>query len=268
MGINTDMSKVLFCKNTLDNSMDSIERNYFRIFLSNTTLNNSSHHSSIYFIKPYADLPLELEKLKGLGVFLKFDFLQTNTEHKDILFKYPYIMGAEPYVQIHLRKHETDNFLNIFSSVYTEFKKSSLNFEKVIISYINVLFLISDRLIPKNKVVVGKHHYTNLLIMSKFRALLFSHGMTTRHVDFYADQLNLTPNYLNVVLKLVSGKNASTHIHEFVINEAKYRLIHSVASLKEVAHELGFSSQSYFTRFFKKHAGVKPLEWFNHQVFS
>ncbi len=239
---------------------DNQDRSKFRILLTEKEVDLPAY---IYFIQPYVGLPKELSKSGGNLILFSFEYLQMATEHKDILFHYPFLVTDYQYYRFKLNQQLFEQFTVIFRCIATECRRNDIQAPKIVVSYLNILFQICSRLQKADSMKKGKHHYTSLLIVSKFRQLIYKFGKQERNVSFYANELNLTPNYLNIVLKSVTQKNASTHIYDFIMNEAKYLLIHTKLSLKEVASELGFVDQSYFTRFFKKQSGVNPLEWFN-----
>jgi AraC family transcriptional activator of pobA len=54
-------------------------------------------------------------------------------------------------------------------------------------------------------------------------------------------------------------KTLTELISDRVIIEAKRQLYLSGKSVKEVAFELGFADEFYFSRFFKKNTGVSPV---------
>lgn len=239
---------------------------YHKIFLSRSKLKNSRQKQFVYFISPYCEIPPEL--IKQMGWILVFDqnYLQQHTEHKEVIFNFPFVMGDYSAVKIKLIQSNYLLFKSIFQFIQTEIKDVQKHADKLIVSGINILFLKASRMAPSRNIEFVNHHYTSLLITSRFRSLLFQSGIPMQRVHEYASALNLTPNYLNLVLKSVTGKNASEHIAEVIIVQTKYYLIHTKLSLKEVSDKMGFSSATYFTRFFKKQTGFKPLEWFNLQI--
>ena len=88
--------------------------------------------------------------------------------------------------------------------------------------------------------------------------LLAENYKTQKQVSFYADQLGLTAKRLNQILKERLDLSVSELIYNYILIEAKREISHSTKSMKEIAIELGFTSQSYFSRFFKKQTGVSP----------
>ena len=92
----------------------------------------------------------------------------------------------------------------------------------------------------------------------EFRDLLESNIRTNRAPSFYAERLNITVAYLNEAINAVFGTSVSRHIQDEIILQAKRKLVYTTASVKEIAHSLGFDDYSYFTRLFTKVAGVSP----------
>ena len=92
----------------------------------------------------------------------------------------------------------------------------------------------------------------------EFRDLLESNIRTNRAPSFYAERLNITVAYLNEAINAVLGTSVSRHIQDEIILQAKRKLVYTTASVKEIAHCLGFDDYSYFTRLFTKVAGVSP----------
>ena len=92
----------------------------------------------------------------------------------------------------------------------------------------------------------------------EFRDLLESNVRTNRAPSFYAERLNITVAYLNEAINAVLGTSVSRHIQDEIILQAKRKLVYTTASVKEIAHSLGFDYYSYFTRLFTKVAGVSP----------
>ena len=82
-----------------------------------------------------------------------------------------------------------------------------------------------------------------------------------RMVGFYADKLCVTPKYLSKVVKDVSGRSAPDWIDGFVIMSAKSMLKYSDMTVKEIANELNFPNQSFFSKFFKSQTGLTPNEY-------
>lgn len=98
-------------------------------------------------------------------------------------------------------------------------------------------------------------------LFEQFLQLLFEHCREQHVVTFYAEKLFITPQYLSLILKELTGRSANKWIDDALIVEAKTLLKAPQATVQQVADMLHFSDQSTFGKFFKKHMGVSPMEY-------
>lgn len=112
----------------------------------------------------------------------------------------------------------------------------------------------------------GKHPYTNHRKIEKglyhnFRGLL-SHEETLKNsVAYYADQLNTSPQNLNLACKKEINVSASIVLSEFIINEAKRLLIYTDSTVAEIAFILSFNDPSHFIKYFKRFTDITPQNY-------
>jgi AraC family transcriptional activator of pobA len=95
----------------------------------------------------------------------------------------------------------------------------------------------------------------------KFQELLAEDHGLHRSVDYYAQQLCITPKYLTVVCKQKSGHPALQMIRESTIECIRYQLKNSDKSIKEIANELDFPNLSFFGKFVKQNLGTSPTNY-------
>jgi AraC-like DNA-binding protein len=93
-------------------------------------------------------------------------------------------------------------------------------------------------------------------LVRKFLKLLKKDFYTKKMVIDYASQLYVTPNYLNRIVKKITGFTASHHIQQQIILEAKRKALYLSASMKEIAYSLGFDNLAHFSKFFKNNSGM------------
>ena len=98
-------------------------------------------------------------------------------------------------------------------------------------------------------------------LFSQFIRLLEQNFRSIRRVSWYAEQLFITPKYLSEVVKQTSKRTPNEWIDSYVILEARVRLKTTTMSIKEIADELHFPSQSFLGKYFKEHVGVSPSEF-------
>lgn len=98
-------------------------------------------------------------------------------------------------------------------------------------------------------------------LFNEFTRIIMSLYPRPRSVSYYADKLNVTPKYLSAVCKEISGKTASDIITSFVIKDVKFLLTRTEKGIKEITHELEFSSISFFGKYVKKNLGMSPKHY-------
>lgn len=89
-------------------------------------------------------------------------------------------------------------------------------------------------------------------------------GMPT--IQYLADRVSLSPNYLSDLLKKETGRNAKEHINLFVVEKAKSLLVSTGQTVSEIAYDLGFNYPHYFSRMFKQHTGMSPKMYRNFDL--
>lgn len=91
-----------------------------------------------------------------------------------------------------------------------------------------------------------------------------SEGLPT--VKYFADRMNLSPNYFGDLVKKETGRTAQEYIQGKLIEVAKQEILGSSRSVSEIAYRLGFQYPQHFTRIFKKSVGCTPTGYRDLQV--
>ncbi len=94
-----------------------------------------------------------------------------------------------------------------------------------------------------------------------FRQLVDEHYLTESGVEFYADKLCITSNYLNRLVRQSLGKSTKQYIQNRRIEEAKRLLRYTSLTISDIAEKLNYDTASYFVRAFSKATGMTPLQY-------
>jgi AraC-like DNA-binding protein len=70
--------------------------------------------------------------------------------------------------------------------------------------------------------------------------------------------MGYSADYLSDLLRKETGQSTREHIHYFLIERAKNRLIGSDESVSEIAFSLGFETSQPFSKLFKSKTGKSP----------
>ena len=95
----------------------------------------------------------------------------------------------------------------------------------------------------------------------QFKMLMAKNIRVNKSPSDYSTRLNVSESYLNESVKRITGFSISYWIQQEILLEAKRLLYYSEFNVKEISYELGYEDPSYFSRFFRKAAGMSALEF-------
>lgn len=98
-------------------------------------------------------------------------------------------------------------------------------------------------------------------LFDKFLELLQQNEVKHRSVEYFAQQLCITPKYLSIICKRFSGKTAIDWITEYTLADITYYLRSTSKSIKEISGILGFSNTSFFGKYVREHLHMSPLKY-------
>ena len=137
--------------------------------------------------------------------------------------------------------------------------------QKVILAQLELLLTYADRFYQRQFITrkIVNHEILarleNVLDTYFNSDILMRNGLPT--VGYIADELNVSPNYLGSLLKMLTGQNAQQHLHSKLIEIAKEKLTSTDLSISEIAFALGFEHSQSFSKLFKNKTELSPLEF-------
>ena len=206
------------------------------------------------------------EEIKHSGwiLFVHPDFLW-NTPLAKTIKKYDF-WNYSVHESLFLSAKEELTIINIFKNIQQEYHENIDQFSKqIIISQIESLLNYADRFYHRQFITREKSNHQILERLEKLLSDYFDcddlakKGLPTVH--YISETLNISPNYLRGLLKVLTGRNTQQHIHEKLIEKAKEKLSTTELSVSEIAYELGFEHPQSFSSLFKKKTNSSPLEF-------
>ncbi len=162
-----------------------------------------------------------------------------------------------PYIPLEASELRRVDYL--ITAMNNELEEANEFQEEIIISQLKTLLLSSS------KVKLKQYGEVDLSVLSPivtdFQNLLDKEYERQHNVQFYADELNISPKGLNKAVKKELGRTVSDLIKEKLIVEAKRELYIKELSIKEIGFKLGFEDPAYFSRFFRKETSHSPKEY-------
>jgi AraC family transcriptional activator of pobA len=200
----------------------------------------------------------------GWMLLIHPDFLWNTALAKNIV-KYEYFRYSVKEA-LHLSQKEETIVENLIQNIEQEYHTNLDKFsETIIITQIETLLTYADRFYNRQFLTRKKinHQILNRLediLIEYFNSEdLLTKGIPT--VQFIAEKLAVSPNYLSGLLKVLTGKSTQEHIQDKLIDKAKEKLSTTILSMSEIAYQLGFEYPQTFGNLFKKKTNLSPLEF-------
>lgn len=200
---------------------------------------------------------------EGISIFIHPDFLQDFPLAGKIK-QYGFFSYAANEA-LHLSEQERTTMQSIFSIIRDELNSRIDDFSReVIIAQIELLLSYAKRFHKRQFLT---RQVVNNDLLQQFEDLLnkyfeekaVNNGMPT--VQYLAETLNYTPNYLSDMLRSLTGLNAQQHIHQKLIEKSKDLLSTTSLTINEVAYQLGFDYPQSFSRLFKLKTKISPAQY-------
>lgn len=167
---------------------------------------------------------------------------------------------------LHLSEDEKQKVSSITREIEMEYSQNiDQHSQTLIVSNLELLLNHCTRFYDRQFYTRSKHQQDIIADLETYLKTYFDsdrpvhEGIPT--VKQCAEKLNLSPNYLSDLLKVITGKNTQEHIHFFLIEKAKNSLLSTNSSISQVAYDLGFEYPQYFSNLFKKKTGYSPNEY-------
>ncbi len=128
---------------------------------------------------------------------------------------------------------------------------------QILVSRLEWMFasiIAGDTVVPLQKPSVSEENYLRIV------ETITSNISERLSIDEIASRCNMSVSNAKRVFSKYAGCGISVYYNGVVITEAK-KLLSDGESVYDVAASLGFSSQNYFSSFFKRITGMSPTAW-------
>ena len=129
-------------------------------------------------------------------------------------------------------------------------------------NFLQSLFMWIFNTIPQQYLSIHNKYSRKQILYHRFMVLLREHSTQEHQINYYANQLCITPRYLNeVVIQYSNGRTPKQLIDEQLTAELKVQLSNPSLSIMEIAQLFNFQEPANMSRFFKKNTGMSPKEF-------
>jgi len=217
--------------------------------------------NSLFAFSPYQPYMFSsISGIKGIAIYFHPEFFCIYKHHKEVssngvLYNNIY---QPPFVAVD--ESSATTFKMLAEEIKTEMQKPELAQHELLVSYLKIFLINAARLKTQQQPAAAESVTDDKepFILQKLKDAIEANFKTKHSPADYAALLYISPKALAKVTKSHFNKTLSSLINERIIIEAKRELYLTNKTVKEIAWELGYEDEYYFSRFFKVNADVSP----------
>ncbi len=253
-----------------DSYFDHVQRNnyYSLIWVTNGTGKVKADFSeydfekdSLFAFSPYQPFMLSAnENLKGIALQFHPDFFCIHMHQKEVacngvLFNNIY---QPPFTFLDGTSSRTLKML--MEQMKTEMQNPALAQYELLVSYLKIFLITASRLKTEQQpqALLSITGLKEPFVLQNLKDAIEKDFKTKHSPSDYAKSLNISAKALAKITKTHFNKTLTELISERIIIEAKRELYLTNKAIKEIAWELGYDDEYYFSRFFKTNVDISP----------
>jgi len=202
------------------------------------------------------------QDLSGYAITFRHNFLPYLEAENLGYFLYSLYQHCEELNYLRLDRDSLSDMQLHFAQLLSNFRieKNSFGYREMLQTGLLQIMIKMIRL-GDNQVARTKTGTRTLSTYYSFLELLEYSFKKENEIGFYSAKLGLASRNLNEILRKNSAKTFKEIMLEKKCYEAKKLIALTNLSLKEIAYQLGFKSQSYFCYTFRKGSGITPRQY-------
>ncbi|MGV3485504.1 MAG: helix-turn-helix transcriptional regulator [Planctomycetaceae bacterium] len=162
---------------------------------------------------------------------------------------------------LEIAEHTCAEVADLFARISRELTEQGLAHTEAALAFLKVLLIVATRSKIAGEgsceaVTLSRHP-----VLSQLTLLIEQHYRNWHSPAQYADALHMTPKTLARVIREHLGTTVTDLIRRRILTHAKWHLLHTLRPVKEIAREVGYQDELYFSRLFKKATGISPTHF-------
>jgi len=216
----------------------------------------------VFFMSPGQAHKLELSQdIEGYIFIFTADFYLLNRSNQDSLIEFPFfytIHQDNPPLSLD-NEDDIRFFETLFRQSIAEIDRSGEHILPILRSILDLILTTCAARYPLNENPLNKGK--GQILVKKFFHLIEENNQKNLSLSEYARIIGVTANHLTQTVKVLTGKTSLQIIKAKQLLEIKRLLVHTSLNVSEIASQLNFEDQSYFSKFFKRETGLTPLQF-------
>ncbi len=216
--------------------------------------------NSLFCFAPYEPFMIcESTDLEGVVLNFHPDFFCIHKHHNEVachgvLFNNIY---SQPFLR--LTENTRKTFEMLISQMQAEMQNPALAQYELLVSYLKIFLITASRLKTEQEPKLQENtKQKEPFVLQNLKNYIEIHFKSKHSASDYADLLNISSKALAKITKTHFNRTITDLISERIMIEAKRELYLTNKAIKEIAYDLGYEDEHYFSRFFKTQAEVSP----------
>lgn len=216
--------------------------------------------NTLFAFSPYQPFRFSSQHIHGIAINFHPDFFCIHKHQAEVacngvlfnnVYQPPFILVSENSEKI---------FKLLTEQVKTEMQNTALAQTELLVSYLKIFLITASRLKTEQQpeALQSTANLKEPFILQDLKEAIEKNFKTKHSPGDYADTLNISAKTLAKIVKAHFNKTLTDLISERIIIEAKRELYLTDKAVKEIAYELGYEDEHYFSRFFKTNANISP----------
>lgn len=221
----------------------------------------------VFFMSPRQAHKLELSNdIEGYIFIFTADFYLLNRSNQNSLIEFPFFYTIHQDNPPLMLEDESDIvFLEtLFRKSIAETKQAGDFTIELLRSILDLILTTCTARYPMNDTMLNKGK--GQILVKRFFHLVEENNQKNLSLSDYAGMIGITANHLTQTVKQLTGKTSTQIIKAKQLLEIKRLLVHTNLNVSEIANQLNFDDQSYFTKFFKRETKLTPLQYRAHAL--
>jgi AraC family transcriptional regulator, transcriptional activator of pobA len=199
--------------------------------------------------------------ITGYVILFSSEFLEKNSIRNDFISNLRLFKNSDESPPLPVDEKLAMTLKTFAESMMSAFRNQSDLYLEALGAYLKLFLIECNRycsLYNDSNLQSLEVSKTLVLHFKELVEKLYSRNHQVKH---YAEVLNVTPNYLNEVIKSSTNIPAKEFIQSRLVLEAKRMAVFTDKSAKEIGYELGFEDPSHFSKFFRSNTGQSLQEF-------
>lgn len=216
--------------------------------------------NTLFAFSPYQPFMFLSESIKGMAIHFHPDFFCIHKHHNEVACNGVLFNNIYQPPFIFVDENSAATFKMLMEQMKNEMQNAALAQYELLVSYLKIFLITASRLKTEQQPQAQKamEDIKEPFILQSLKDAIEKDFKTKHTASDYADALNISAKALAKITKTHFNKTLTDLISERIIIEAKRELYLTNKAIKQIAYELGYQDEYYFSRFFKINADVSP----------